>query len=352
MIDNEFWKGKKVFLTGNSGFKGSWLSIWLASMGAKVYGYSKGPSTTPSLYKLANLKYVCTADYEYDILSKEALFASINTSQPGIVIHMAAQPLVAESYKDPVGTFNTNVIGTLNILEAVRQCPSVKVFLNITTDKVYINTEDQMGYVENSPLGGFDPYAASKACSEIVTASYRDSFLASTVAIATARAGNVIGGGDWAENRIVPDCIRALSKGEAPIIRNPNSHRPWQHVLDVLAGYLILCQALWEDPPSYSSGWNFGPEYHGMISVKEIVERIGSLWPSDLGYTLADNFSMHETQGLYLNIEKSRRWLEWSPKWQINVALEKTVEWFQETEVKHNYLGLCQRQIEEYQGSL
>jgi CDP-glucose 4,6-dehydratase len=343
-MDASFWKGKKVFVTGNSGFKGSWLGIWLAAMGAKVYGYHKGPPTDPSLFVLASLKPLFIADYEGDICNREVLNASINTVQPDIVIHMAAQPIVGESYKDPIGTYNTNIMGTISILEAVRQCESVKVFLNVTTDKVYRDDLPSRGYCEKDPLGGYDPYATSKACSELITSSYRDSFFKERkIGIATARAGNVIGGGDYAPGRLVPDILRSIDKDEPVVLRNPLAVRPWQHVLDVLSGYLLLCEKLWTDPEKYSEAWNFGPRFKDRMNVADIVSNL-----TLTEHEVNTDRSMHETQELWLNPGKSNRRLYWYPRWSIMETLEKIKDWTQTTNEKHNYLGMCQKQIEEY----
>jgi CDP-glucose 4,6-dehydratase len=343
-MDASFWKGKKVFVTGNSGFKGSWLGIWLAAMGAKVYGYHNGAPTEPSLFALASLKPLFIADYEGDICNQEVLNASINTVQPDIVIHMAAQPLVGLSYKDPVGTYTTNIMGTIAIMEAVRQCPSVKVLLNVTTDKVYKNQEKSEGYAIYDPLGGYDPYAASKACSELITDSYLVSFFGDRdIGIATARAGNVIGGGDYAADRLIPDILRSLDKGERVVLRNPLAIRPWQHVLDALSGYLLLCEKLWEKPKEYSKAWNFGPKWKDRMNVAGIVSAL-----TGNEYDVSTDRTMHETQELWLDSTKTNRRLSWYPRWGICDALTKILQWEEVTKAKKNYLGMCQRQIEEY----
>lgn len=291
MVEKTFWHNKKIFVTGHTGFKGSWLCLWLTALGAKVTGYALEPPTEPNLYKLCKIDTYIESNIA-DIRNIDSLWNAMSTAQPDIVIHMAAQPIVLESYRHPVATYAVNVMGTVHVLEAVRKCKSVRAVINVTTDKCYENKEWVWGYRENELLGGYDPYSNSKACSELVTSAYRSSFFnprdykSHGVAIATARAGNVIGGGDWAPGRLVPDCVRALLKGEKIIIRNPGAIRPWQHVLEPLNGYLLLAQRLYEEGPRYAEAWNFGPCDDDVKSVQWIVERLCSKWGNNVSYAI------------------------------------------------------------------
>lgn len=326
MINSEFWKGKKVFLTGHTGFKGSWLSIWLHSLGAVVKGYALDPSTTPSLYEIAGVDSLVESDIK-DIRDYSALSSSILEFSPDIVFHMAAQPLVRESYEEPLKTYQTNVLGTANLLEAVRSCPSVRAVVNITTDKCYENNEWVWGYKETDPMGGRDPYSSSKGCSELVTASYRDSYLkAAKIGVATARAGNVIGGGDWAKDRLIPDILRAFEESRPVIIRNPNATRPWQHVLEPLSGYIMLAHHLFIDPDKFSEGWNFGPYDSDVWRVESILDRMTTLWPGS-SWSIVESAKYHEAMLLKLDISKVVAILGWRPTWDLATALEKIISW-------------------------
>jgi len=326
MINSEFWKGKKVFLTGHTGFKGSWMSIWLNSMGAVVKGYGLRPVTNPSLFVIAGIEGLVESDIN-DIRDYAALSASISKFSPDLVFHMAAQPLVRASYEKPLETYETNVMGTANLLEAVRQCSSVKAVVNITTDKCYENNEWVWGYKETDPMGGRDPYSSSKGCSELVTSSYRDSFLrGSNVGLATARAGNVIGGGDWADDRLIPDIFRAFAASKPVLIRNPDATRPWQHVLEPLSGYLILGEQLFKNPNKFSEAWNFGPYDRDVRPVDWIMDQMTSLWPG-ASWRLDRHDNPHEAMLLKLDISKASAILGWAPTWSLETTLAKITGW-------------------------
>lgn len=329
----EFYKGKKVLVTGHTGFKGSWLCRILINAGAEVTGYSLEPPTYPNLFSMAGLDDKMKSIIG-DIRDREHLMQVFEETQPEIVIHLAAQPIVRDSYKNPVYTYETNVMGTVNICEAVRQNPCVKSFLNVTTDKVYKNNEWEWGYRENEPLDGYDPYSNSKSCSELVTHSYINSFYCDMhVAVSTARAGNVIGGGDFANDRIVPDSVRAAEKGEPIIVRNPHSTRPYQHVLEPLAIYLTILQKQYEDK-KYAGFYNVGPDDRDCITTGQLVDVFCEKWnvnePADKHMTWinkAETNAPHEANFLKLDCSKIKRVFGWKPRWSVNEAIEKTVEW-------------------------
>lgn len=326
MVNSEFWKGKKVFLTGHTGFKGSWLSIWLNLMGAVVKGYALKPATNPNLFTIADIQALVKSDIN-DIRDYAELCNSISRFSPDIVFHMAAQPLVRTSYAKPLETFQTNVMGTANLLEAVRQCSSVKAVVNITTDKCYENNEWIWGYKETDPMGGIDPYSSSKGCSELVTTSYRESFLRSSdIGVASARAGNVIGGGDWAENRLIPDILRAFEASNPVVIRNPHATRPWQHVLEPLSGYLLLAEQLFKNPDEFSQAWNFGPYEHDIRPVDWILDQMIYLWPG-ASWKLDKNENPHEAMLLKLDISKATTILGWMPTWELAKTIGKIIRW-------------------------
>ncbi|MDU4961139.1 MAG: CDP-glucose 4,6-dehydratase [Sporomusaceae bacterium] len=356
-MDQKFWRSKRVFVTGHTGFKGSWLCLWLHSLGAQVTGYALTPPTQPSLYEVAKLEKLVDSVIG-DVRDYPHLCAALQAAQPDIVVHMAAQPLVRESYKQPVETYAINVMGTVHLLEAVRQCGSVKAVINVTTDKCYENKEWVWGYREDEPMGGYDPYSNSKGCSELVTAAYRNSFFHPAdygrhgVAIASARAGNVIGGGDWAADRLIPDCIRSLERGEPVLIRSPHAIRPWQHVLEPLSGYLLLAEKLYTDGVAYSEGWNFGPDDSDAKPVEWLVERMCELWGGDAGYTLDDGEHPHEAHYLKLDCSKAKMRLGWQPRWGIATALAKTVEWSAVHRSGGTMRDCCFNQIAEYENSL
>jgi CDP-glucose 4,6-dehydratase len=351
MIDRSFWCGKRVFLTGHTGFKGSWLSLLLSELGAEVTGYALEPPTEPSLYRLCRIDQLVNSVIS-DIRDVESLHNAFQTARPAVVIHMAAQPLVIDSYNIPSETFAVNVMGAVNILETVRTCPGAKAVVNVTTDKCYENREWIWGYRENDPLGGYDPYSGSKACSELVTATYRNSFFnpgsyaSHGLAIASARAGNVIGGGDWACNRLIPDCVRALLKGEVITIRNPRALRPWQHVLEPLSGYIMLAQKLYESGSEYGSAWNFGPN-DDACSVEWIVQNICSKWVG-ASYSIDDHGQPHEAHCLKLDCSKARAQLGWKPRWNLEQTIDKIIEWTFAYREKRDVREICLAQIHEY----
>jgi CDP-glucose 4,6-dehydratase len=329
-VNTAFWQGKKVFLTGHTGFKGSWLSLWLQSMGAEVKGFALEPPTTPSLFEQAGVAAGMESEIG-DIRNLAAITASMTSFNPDILIHMAAQPLVRLSYREPVETYATNVMGTVHVLEAARQCSNLKAIVNVTTDKCYENQEWVWGYRENEPMGGHDPYSNSKGCSELVTAAYRNSFFntADTPALASARAGNVIGGGDWAEDRLIPDILRAFEQQQPVIIRNPLATRPWQHVLEPLSGYLILAEKLYTEGTAYAEGWNFGPRDEDVQPVEWILNHMVEQWGAGASWQLDTNPQPHEAQLLKLDISKAAAKLKWQPRWSLAQALDSIVEWHQ-----------------------
>ena len=327
-IEQNFWKGRRVFLTGHTGFKGSWMSLLLKQMGAELTGYSLSPSDDANLYNFANVAE-CINSNLADIRDLDKLKATMTTAQPEIVIHMAAQSLVRDSYDDPIGTYTTNVIGTANVLEVVRKVESVKVVLNITSDKCYENKEWVWGYRENDPMGGYDPYSSSKGCAELVSSAYFRSFLnEKNIGLATARAGNVIGGGDWAKDRIVPDAIRAFTQKEILKIRNPMAIRPWQHVLEPISGYLLLCQNLYRDPKKYSSAWNFGPQAADIQPVSRLADEIVNNWNTGAAWELDQGAHPHEARHLSLDCSKVQAELDWKPIWRFERALKETTDWY------------------------
>jgi CDP-glucose 4,6-dehydratase len=350
-VDPVFWKGKRVFLTGHTGFKGSWLSLWLQSMGADLQGLALDPPTKPSLFVEANVTAGMRSAIG-DIRNYERVLQVVSEFRPEIVIHLAAQPLVRYSYKNPIETYATNVMGTVHLFEAIRQVGTAKVVVNVTTDKCYENKEWVWGYREDEPMGGFDPYSSSKGCSELVTSAYRRSYFADNgIALASARAGNVIGGGDWAEDRLIPDILRAFEANRPVIIRNPNSIRPWQHVLEPLSGYLVLAQQLWRNPVAYAQGWNFGPKDEDAKPVEWIAKTLVDLWGGGASWKIDADKSLHEAGYLKLDISKATAILGWSPRWSLDAALEKIVDWSIEVRNKNNAAAICLTQIREYQVS-
>lgn len=327
-VDSSFWKGKRVFLTGHTGFKGSWLSLWLTSMGARVKGFALEPDTNPALFQVARVASLLESEYG-DIRNLEGITKSMRAFNPDIMIHMAAQPLVRLSYAQPVATYATNVMGTVHVLEAAKSCPNLQAIVSVTTDKVYDNKEWVWGYREDEPMGGYDPYSSSKGCAELVTSAYRRSFFSSpdTPALASARAGNVIGGGDWSGDRLIPDAIKAFEKGEAVVIRNPLATRPWQHVLEPLSGYLILAESLFTKGKKYAEAWNFGPEDKDCKSVQWILDEMVAIWEGDASWKLDENPQPHEARFLKLDCSKAKTGLNWYPKWEIEEVLKKILDW-------------------------
>lgn len=354
MVDRKFWNGKKVFLTGHTGFKGAWLSLWLHDMGAEVTGYSLAPPTEPSLFDEAAVGSLLRQSHNSDIRDLSALTLAMKEASPEIVIHMAAQSLVRKSYKSPVETYEVNVMGTVNVMEAVRQCGSVRAVINVTSDKCYENREWHWGYREGEPLGGHDPYSNSKGCSELVTSAYRESFFSDTasgghgVALASARAGNVIGGGDWAEDRLLPDCLRAVLADRPIEIRNPGAIRPWQHVLEPLSGYLVLAQRLFESGAEYASAWNFGPDSASEKTVGYIVEKVISLLEYK-GYQRQPGDHPHEAGYLKLDSSRARALLGWRPRWDLDTAIQKIIEYLKAHSGGGDIRQSCLGQIREYE---
>jgi len=351
MFDN-IYKDKKVIITGDTGFKGSWLAIWLLSMGADVVGISLPPQNSRDNYVVCGLSERLT-HIDQDIRDYDALCKIFDEYNPEIVFHLAAQAIVLEGYQDPLNTFSTNFMGTVNVLEAIRHTESVKAGVIITTDKCYENREWVYGYRETDRLGGNDPYSASKAACEMAVASYTHSFFNddNSANIASARAGNVIGGGDWAENRIVPDCVRALEKDASIIIRNPNAVRPWQHVLEPLSGYLLLAKRLYEKGSPYVGAWNFGPFDEDSKPVEWLVRRICERWGDSAGYEVVHGNQPHEAHYLKLDCSKAGAVLGWHPCWRLETAIDKAMEWYEANRSEKNSESLrniCFHQIEEY----
>lgn len=353
MVDKIFWQGKRVFLTGHTGFKGSWLTLWLKSLGATVTGLSLAPDTTPNLFTLANVNEGIDSIIG-DIRDRAALLKALKAARPEIVIHMAAQPLVRESYVTPVETYETNVMGTVHLLDAIRQTPGVKSVVIVTTDKCYENREWEWGYRENEALGGYDPYSSSKGCAELVTAAYRNSFFnpashaSHGVAVGSGRAGNVIGGGDWAADRLIPDIMRAISAGQTVQIRNPHAIRPWQHVLEPLSGYLILAERLYVEGPRFADAWNFGPADADAQPVQAIVKHLTSQWGEGAQWQLDGGDHPHEATFLKLDCSKARARLGWSPQWNLNHTLDTIVYWYKAMVRREDMRAVTLKQIDNY----
>jgi CDP-glucose 4,6-dehydratase len=352
----EFWPKRKVFLTGHTGFKGSWLSLWLQSLRAQVVGYALSPPTQPNLYDLAGVKNGMES-IQGDVLDLEHLRSAIREHRPEVVLHMAAQSLVRRSYEDPVSTYATNVLGTVHVLEAVRGIPSVQSVVIVTTDKCYENREDQRRYRETDRLGGDDPYSSSKASAELVTAAFRKSFFfagkgEAKAGVASARAGNVIGGGDWAADRLIPDVMRAALEGRELRIRYPHAVRPWQHVLDPLCGYLTLAEKLCQDPERFSKSWNFGPDESEVLPVSTVLERLQELWGPGVSWRSDDGAHPHEAQYLKLDCTKAKTELGWRPQWNLNSALEATVRWYKAHQSRQDVRSVAQEQIRSYESML
>lgn len=353
-MNKEFWQGKRVFLTGHTGFKGGWLSIWLQQLGAEVTGYALQPPTQPSLFEVASVARGMRSIIG-DVRDADSVKRAMAEARPEIVIHLAAQPLVRYSYANPVETYATNVMGLVYLLEAVRATPGVRSVVNVTSDKCYENKEWQWGYRENEAMGGYDPYSNSKGCSELVTAGYRNSYFNPDkyaehgIAIATARAGNVIGGGDWALDRLIPDMLRAIGCGEAVLIRNPDAIRPWQHVLEPLSGYLMLAEKLYTQGPAYAEGWNFGPHDTDAKPVGWIIERITQAWGQGAAWKLDGVPHPHEATYLKLDCSKARAQLGWHPRWNIGQTIEKIVEWHKACDQCADMHQMTLAQINDYQ---
>lgn len=352
-IFNNFYRGKRVLVTGHTGFKGSWLSIWLHELGAEVIGVAKDPITEKDNYVLSGIGEKIKADLRADIRDGQRMKEIFQEYQPEIVFHLAAQPLVRLSYEIPVETYETNVMGTINILEAIRVTDSVKVGIMITTDKCYENKEQIWGYRENEPMGGYDPYSSSKGAAEIAITSWRRSFFNPKEyekhgkSIASVRAGNVIGGGDWSLDRIIPDCVRALEANKPIEIRNPKAIRPWQHVLEPLSGYMLLASKMWDEPTRYCEGWNFGPRMESITSVWEVATKVIELFGKGQMKDLSDQSALHEAKLLMLDISKAKFQLEWESRMNIVPTIKLTVDWYQNYKENSVY-AICIEQIKEY----
>ena len=353
-MNQGFWSGKRVFITGHSGFKGSWLSLWLQNLGAVVIGYALNPATEPNLFSVADVGRRMRSIVG-DIRDLGSLSSALKEANPEIVIHMAAQSLVHYSYREPVETYATNVMGTVHLLEAVRKVDSVRAVVVVTSDKCYDNKEWLWGYREFDSMGGYDPYSSSKGCSELVSLAYRNSFFNPAkyqehgVAVASGRAGNVIGGGDWAADRLVPDIVRALAANEMVQIRRPGAIRPWQHVLEPLSGYLTLAERLYTEGASFAEAWNFGPADEDAKSVKWIVERLLQKWGHDAqGWNLDIGQQPHEAHYLKLDCSKARERLQWAPRWNLAMALDRIVDWHKALLREEDMLNFTLQQIAEY----
>lgn len=354
-LANDFWRDRRVLITGHTGFKGSWLSLWLEELGARVTGYALSPPTQPNLFDAAQIakgiKNVIGDVRDYGRL--RALFES---TRPEFVFHLAAQPLVRASYQDPIETYSVNVLGTVTVLETVRTTGGVRVVVNVTSDKCYENREWLWGYRENEPMGGFDPYSSSKGCSELVTAAFRNSFFSPEghevhgVALASARAGNVIGGGDWADDRLVPDLVRAFASGRSALIRRPDAIRPWQHVLEPLYGYLMLARRLWSNGAAFAEAWNFGPDTDDTWAVRRVCERAAEFWGTDSRWRVDEAIQPHEAAALNLDSSKARARLGWRPRWTLSRALDATIRWYRAFHDGADARSLTLRQIREYTG--
>lgn len=353
MLERNFWRGKKVLVTGHTGFKGSWLCLWLSLLGAEVVGYALKPPTKPSLFEICKIDKIIKSTIG-DITDLVKLKKVFTAFKPEIVIHMAAQSLVRESYIDPCNTYSTNVIGTINLFEAVRACANIRAVINVTTDKCYKNDDRQKSFRENDALGGFDPYSSSKACSELVTSAYRSSFFnpddykKHRVAIASVRAGNVIGGGDWAKDRLIPDFVRAVLSGDKIYVRNPKAIRPWQHVFEPLSGYLILAEKLYKYGQKYGDAWNFGPDFKGTKNVEWIIRKLCGKWGKGAAYEINKGKHPHEAACLRLDCVKAQKKLGWRPSWDLETSLDKIIEWTKVYQKKDNLRQLSCSQIEEF----
>ena len=351
VTDSNFWKNKRVLVTGNTGFKGSWLTIWLSQLGANVKGYSLPPPTNPSLFTLSGIRDQIETNFS-DIRDADSLKKFVLQYDPEIIFHLAAQPLVRASYLDPVETFETNLMGTINIFEAARLSKNLKVLINVTSDKCYQNNETNLPFVENDPMGGHDPYSASKGCSELITNAYRSSFFSDAnqgLAVSSVRAGNVIGGGDWSTDRIIPDFFRALETKKPLLIRSPESIRPWQHVLEPLSGYLLLAEKMFVNSNKFSQAWNFGPNETDAQTVKWLIEQLAKKWNCiNINFSGKETEKLHEAKFLRLSISKSCSELAWAPKWSAVDAIDMINEFYSGYFEKQNILDLVVKQINMY----
>ncbi len=369
-VQAKFWCGKRVLLTGHTGFKGSWMSLWLQSMGAQVHGLALEPSTAPALFHEARVVDAMAGSVIGDIRGFDIVLDAMRQARPDVVIHMAAQPLVRYSYAAPVETYATNVMGTVHVLEAARQVGTARAIVNVTTDKCYENSDDPLpgstgqprgsstpsgfskAFDESDPMGGYDPYSSSKGCSELVTSAYRRSYFQhGGIALASARAGNVIGGGDWSADRLVPDILRSFEQRQPVLIRHPAAVRPWQHVLEPLGAYLVLAERLFESGQAYAQAWNFGPEHDDARAVEWIVRRMADLWGSGATWRVDGGSHPHEAQTLRLDITKARQRLAWRPRWNLETALLKTVEWHRAWLDGVDARQTCLQQIRQFEST-
>ena len=353
-ILNNFYRGKKILITGHTGFKGSWLSIWLSELGANVIGYALEHPTIPSLFEICNLEERVISLIG-DIRNLKTLRDVFDEYQPEIVFHMAAQSLVRYSYREPVETYETNIMGTVNLLEASRHNSSVRAIVNVTSDKCYENREGFWNYSENDPMGGYDPYSSSKGCAELITTAYiksyfnPDEYERHGASLASVRAGNVVGGGDWAEDRLIPDCIKALMENTPIVIRYPDAVRPWQHVLDPLFGYLLLAQYLYQDGPAFSGAWNFGPDYENDKAVRWLVEHITKKWGNNASWTVDCSNHPYEANYLKVDCSKAKSKLGWNSNWNLKLVVEKTVDWYKAYRNHEDMLNVTIDQIQNYE---
>lgn len=356
-VSPSFWNGKRVFMTGHTGFKGGWLSLWLISMGAKVTGYALAPNSIPNFFQVVKVGEIIEESHIGDIRDLQKLQKAMVRARPEIVIHMAAQPLVRLSYANPVDTYAINVMGTVHLLESIKALDSVRAVVVVTTDKCYQNEGQELGYREDDPMGGFDPYSSSKGCAELVTNAYRQSYFSPEkfnqhrVAVASARAGNVIGGGDWSEDRLIPDAIKAFESGEALIIRNPLATRPWQHVLEPLSGYLVLAQALYQDGAKFDGAWNFGPSDEDARTVEDVLNLLIKDWGANAGWQQDQREQPHEARSLKLDCSKAREYLAWTPKWNLERAINNITDWYHAYQQAKNMRELSLNQINQYQNT-
>ena len=354
LVDSNFWKGKSVFLTGHTGFKGGWLSIWLASMGAKVTGYALAPNTVTNFFEASQVEDDLEKSHIQDIRDLTTLQKAMTEANPEVVIHMAAQPLVRYSYANPVETYATNVMGTVHVLESIRKLHSVRAVVLVTTDKCYENKEWEWGYRENEPMGGHDPYSSSKGCAELVTSAYRESFFnpdkyaQHQVAISSARAGNVIGGGDWSQDRLLPDALKAFESNQPLVIRNPLATRPWQHVLEPLSGYLVLAQALYQDGIAFNGAWNFGPRDEDARSVQAVVDMVIKNWGGAASWQQDTGGNPYEAHLLKLDCSKARQYLHWVPQWNLERAITQVTKWHKAYRQQLNMRDFSLQQINSY----
>jgi CDP-glucose 4,6-dehydratase len=351
-MNPKFWVDKKVLITGHTGFKGSWLSLWLQSLGANLTGLALEPPTTPNMFELTNISEGMRS-YVADIRDFNAVEKVVSEARPEIVIHMAAQPLVRYSYQNPIETYATNVMGAVHLFEALRKKGGAKAVVNVTSDKCYENKEWVWGYREEEPMGGFDPYSNSKGCAELVTSAYRRSFFQEKgIGLASARAGNVVGGGDWAQDRLIPDILKSFQDRKPVVIRSPDATRPWQHVLEPLSGYLNLAEALWNDQSNFAEAWNFGPKEEDAKPVSWIVDHMVDLWGEGASWILEHEQQPHEAHFLKLDTSKSRGALSWAPRWGIHEALDKTIAWHKAWLSCENLMEFSNQQINEYSASI